>query len=57
MIDEDEVNAWGQRIASTDDYMLKFMADQLKDTPVELPKDKNRTKRAKDHRHRSHRVR
>lgn len=57
MIDEDEVNAWGQRIASTDDYMLKFMADQLKDTPVELPKDKNRTKRGKDHRHRSHRVR
>ena len=57
MIDEDEINAWGQRIASMDDYMLKFMADQLKDTPVELPKDKNRIKRGKDHRHRSHRVR
>lgn len=57
MIDEDELNAWGQRIASMDDYMLKFMADQLKDTPVELPKDKNRSKRGKDHRHRSHRVR
>ena len=57
MVDEDEINAWGQRIASTDDYMLKFMAALLKDTPVELPKDKNRSKRGKDHRHRSHRVR
>lgn len=57
MIDEDEANAWGERISSTDEYMLKFMADQLKDTPVELPKDKNRSKRGKDHRHRTHRVR
>jgi helicase SWR1 len=54
---EDEVNAWGQQIQSTDEYMLQFMADQLKDTPVELPKDKNRSKRGKDHRSRSHRVR
>jgi helicase SWR1 len=57
MVDDDEINAWGERIASTDEYMLEFMADQLRDTPVELPKDKNRTKRGKDHRHRSHRVR
>lgn len=55
--DEDELNAWGQRIESTDDYMLKFMVDQLKDTPVDLPKDKNRSKRGKDHRNRPHRVR
>ena len=54
--EEDEVNAWGQQIQSTDAYMLNFMADQLKDTPIELPKDKNR-KRGKDHRHRSHRPR
>jgi helicase SWR1 len=57
MVDEDELNAWGERIASTDEYMLHFMADQLKDTPVELPKDKNRSKRGKDHRNRTHRVR
>lgn len=56
-VDDDEINAWGERIKSTDDYMLKFMADQLKDTPVELPKDKNRSKRGRDHRNRSHRVR
>jgi helicase SWR1 len=55
--DEEELNAWGERIISTDDYMLKFMIAQLKDTPVELPKDKNRSKRGKDHRHRSHRAR
>jgi helicase SWR1 len=54
---DDEVNAWGEQIESTDEYMLKFMADQLEDTPVELPKDKNRSKRGKDHRSRSHRVR
>jgi helicase SWR1 len=56
-IDEDEVNAWGAPIASTDDYMLSFMTAQLKDTPLELPKDKNKSKRGKDHRHRSHRAR
>jgi helicase SWR1 len=55
--DEDESNAWGGRVQSTDDYMLKFMTAQLMDTPVELPKDKNRSKRGKDHRHRSHRAR
>ena len=54
---EDEVNAWGHQIESTDEYMLKFMAEQLRDTPVELPKDKTKGKRGKDHRNRSHRVR
>lgn len=56
-LDEDEINAWGAPIASSDVYMLKFMTAQLKDTPLELPKDKIKTKRGKDHRHRSHRVR
>jgi len=36
-VDNDELNAWGEPVASTDDYMLKFMLAQLKDTPVELP--------------------
>lgn len=54
--EEVELNAWGQKVQSTDAYMLKYMAEQLKDTPIELPKDKNR-KRGKDHRHRSHRPR
>jgi helicase SWR1 len=56
-IDEEELNFWGRQIESTDEYMLKFMADQLKDTPVELPKDRIRSKRGKDHRNRSHRIR
>jgi helicase SWR1 len=52
---EDELNAWGQRIESTDDYMLKFMTAQLKDAPIELPKDKSKSKKGKEHR--SHRAR
>jgi helicase SWR1 len=53
--DEDELNAWGQRIESTDDYMLKFMTAQLKDAPIEVPKDKSKSKKGKEHR--SHRAR
>ena len=56
-INEDDLNAWGTPVESTDDYMLKVMGDQLKDTPVELPRDRNRSKKGKDHRHRYHRVR
>jgi helicase SWR1 len=52
---EDEVNAWGDQIESTDEFMLKFMAEQLKNAPVELPKDKSRSKKGKDHRSRAHR--
>lgn len=52
--EDDELNAWGQRLESTDDYMLKFMVEQLKDTPVEIPREKNKSKRGRD-RHRSHR--
>lgn len=53
--EEDEVNAWGQRVRSTDDYMLDYMTAQLKDTPIELPKDKSKSKKGRDHR--SHRAR
>jgi helicase SWR1 len=53
---EDDINAWGQKVESTDAYMLKFMAEQLKDTSIQLPTDKNWSKRGKD-RHRSHRPR
>lgn len=53
--EEEEQNAWGEQIKSTDDYMLKFMTKQLKDTPVELPKEKSKSKKGKDHR--SHRPR
>jgi helicase SWR1 len=56
-IDEDEMNAWGQRVGSIDDYMLKFMSVQLENAPIELPKDKKKGKKGKDPRHRSHRVR
>jgi helicase SWR1 len=52
--EEEELNAWGERIESTDDYMLKFMTAELKDTPVEIPKDR---KKGRDKSHRSHRAR
>lgn len=55
--EEDELNAWGEAIRSTDDYMLDFMIGQLKDTPVELPKDKSKSKNKKGKDHRSHRAR
>ncbi len=54
---EDELSAWGEAIRSTDDYMLDFMIAQLKDTPVELPKDKSKSKNKKGKDHRSHRAR
>ncbi|RFU26325.1 hypothetical protein B7463_g10016, partial [Scytalidium lignicola] len=47
-VDEDELNAWGKPIKSMDDYMLGFMTEQLKDIPLELPKDKTKKKRGKD---------
>lgn len=57
MDEEDELNAWGGPVRSTDDYMLDFMIAQLKDTPVELPKDKSKSKSKKGKDHRSHRAR
>ncbi|KAK0119197.1 swr1 complex component [Cadophora gregata] len=52
---DDEMNAWGDRVRSTDEYLLRLVADQVKDTPLELPKDKSKSKRGRDHR--SHRAR
>ncbi|CAD6445705.1 a0d7f97e-2980-4e9b-988c-44b7c2bc0275 [Sclerotinia trifoliorum] len=53
---EDELDAWGQPVGSTDDYMLKFMSAQLANAPIELPRDKKKGKKGKDHRNR-HRAR
>lgn len=55
--DDEELSAWGGPVRSTDDYMLDFMIAQLKDTPVELPKDKSKSKNKKGKDHRSHRAR
>ncbi|KAI9733154.1 MAG: swr1 complex component [Claussenomyces sp. TS43310] len=54
---EEEVDVLGRPVESIDDYMLKVMMHQLKDTPLDLPKDRNRSKRGKEHRNRSHRPR
>lgn len=54
-IDEDELNAWGQPVGSMDDYMLKFMSVQLANAPIELPRDKKKGKKGKDHRDRHRR--
>ena len=47
---QDELNAHGQPIKSVDDYMLAFMGEEQKDKPLDLPKDRNRSKRGKAHR-------
>lgn len=44
---EVEVNAFGDRIGTIDDFMLKFLGELLKHTKLELPKDKKRSKRKK----------
>ncbi|KAF7932116.1 uncharacterized protein EAE97_009137 [Botrytis byssoidea] len=54
-IDEDELNAWSQPVKAVDEYMLKFMSVQLANAPIELPKDKKKGKRGKDHRDRHRR--
>ncbi|KAM0342624.1 hypothetical protein ACHAPU_009353 [Fusarium lateritium] len=38
-------NAWGDKMRTIDDYMLSIMAEQLKDTKLELPKDKKKGKK------------
>ncbi|KAI8281094.1 Helicase SWR1 [Colletotrichum sp. SAR 10_98] len=44
--DEDiEHNAWGERIYNIDEYMLRTMAEQLKGTALDLPKDKKKSKK------------
>ncbi|WYZ42371.1 hypothetical protein EsH8_VI_000070 [Colletotrichum jinshuiense] len=42
---ETEQNAWGERIYNIDEYMLRTMAEQLKGTVLELPKDKKKSKK------------
>lgn len=49
-INENEINAWGGRIHSIDDYMLNLMSELLKNTSLELPKDRNKIKKGKDYR-------
>ena len=42
---EVEYSAFGERIQTIDDYMLKFMAAALEGTPLDLPKDKKKSKK------------
>ncbi|ROT37089.1 hypothetical protein SODALDRAFT_334159 [Sodiomyces alkalinus F11] len=42
---EVEVDAWGRRMGTIDDYMVEWMGELLKDTPLELPKDKKKSKK------------
>ncbi|KAM0326215.1 hypothetical protein ACHAQA_006812 [Verticillium albo-atrum] len=44
---EIENNAWGERMRTIDDYMLRRMGEQLKGTVLELPKDKKKSKKKK----------
>jgi helicase SWR1 len=51
--EELEYNADGGRMHTVDDYLLKFMSAALEGTPLELPKDKKRSrKRGRDTRKR-----
>jgi helicase SWR1 len=54
-VDEVEVehNAYGERMRTIDDYMVQSMAKALENTPLELPRDKKRSrKRGRDTRKR-----
>jgi helicase SWR1 len=42
---EMELNAWGAPIQTIDDFMLKVMAAYLEGTPLDLPKDKKKSKK------------
>ncbi|GAB1317457.1 swr1 complex component [Madurella fahalii] len=42
---EVEYNAFGERMRSVDEYMLGFMTAALEGTPLELPKDKKKSKK------------
>ncbi|KAK4237090.1 helicase swr-1 [Achaetomium macrosporum] len=42
---EIEYNAFGERMHTIDDYMLSFMAKALEGTPLELPRDKKKSKK------------
>lgn len=41
----EEYNAFGGKMYTVDDYMLRIMVDQLKDTKLELPRDKKKGKK------------
>ncbi|CAN8099690.1 unnamed protein product [Discula destructiva] len=49
---EPEYNAWGDRMRNIDEFMLGTMAALLEGTPLELPKDKkkSRNRKGRDHR-------
>ncbi len=47
-----EYSAWGDPIRTIDDYMLSLMAARLRNTPLELPKDRKKSKKGKDTRKR-----
>ncbi|PKS06272.1 hypothetical protein jhhlp_007020 [Lomentospora prolificans] len=42
-----ELNAWGDKIHNVDHFMLSAMADMLKNTPLEIPKDKKKGKKSR----------
>ena len=42
---ETEYNAYGERMGTIDDFMLGFMAKALEGTPLDLPKDKKKSKK------------
>ncbi|KFY77889.1 hypothetical protein V499_02824 [Pseudogymnoascus sp. VKM F-103] len=57
VVSEEERDAWGRPVGSIDEYMLGLMMELVKDTPLELPKEKSRAKRGKEHRQRNRRER
>jgi helicase SWR1 len=57
LVSEEELDAWGRPVGSIDEYMLAFTMEQVKDTPLDLPKEKSRAKRGKEHRQRNRRER
>lgn len=42
---EPEYNAWGDKIRNIDEFMLGTMANLLEGTPLELPKDRKKSKK------------
>ncbi|KXJ85926.1 SNF2 family N-terminal domain-domain-containing protein, partial [Microdochium bolleyi] len=47
MQDEAEYNAWGEPIKNIDDFLLATMSKMLEGTPLELPRDKKKSKNKK----------
>lgn len=43
--EEVERNAWGAKMRNIDEFMLALMAEALEGTPLELPRDKKRSRR------------